>query len=66
MINESFFLRLRYGSEVNLKNTFSDISKKLNLTYNQTHYQVEKAFRHMLHPYRATKYLAEKNQKTSG
>lgn len=34
MVNESFFLRLRYDSEGNLKNTFSNISKTLNLTYN--------------------------------
>jgi hypothetical protein len=66
MINESLFLHLRYDSDGNLKNTFSDISKMLNLTYNQAHYHVERAFRQMLHPYRATKYLAEKNQKKSG
>jgi hypothetical protein len=60
MINESLFLNLRYDSDGNLKNTFSDISKMLNLTYNQAQYQVERAFRHMLHPYRATKYLGKK------
>jgi hypothetical protein len=66
MVNESLFLYLRYDSEDNIKNAFSDISKTLNMTYNQAHYHVERAFRHMLHPYRTTKYLEEKNQKTSG
>ena len=62
MVNESFFLHLRYDSEGNIKNTFSDISKTLNLTYTQAQYQVERAFRHMLHPSRATKYLGKKSE----
>jgi hypothetical protein len=62
MINESLFLQLRYDSAGNIKNSVSDISKTLNMTYNQAHYHVERAFRHMLHPYRATKYLEKKSE----
>lgn len=52
-INESVFLHLRFNTDGSLKNTFSQISKEFNLTYNQAYYQVERAIRHMRHPYRA-------------